>query len=274
MEIGKYNELAVLKSTPIGLFLGDRSEEILLPKRYAPEKINIGDKLKVFIFLDHENRSIATTKIPYATVDEFAFLTVKEVNEHGAFLDWGIDKDLFIPYSEQTVEPQIGKKYLVFIYIDDRSGRITASMKWDQFTDDQTEDLIPGSEVQLLIAQQTEIGFKAIINNRNEGLLYKNELFQPVHAGDVVKGFIKQVREDGKVDLSLQQPGYSHIKSTKEILLQFLKEHNGVLPLGDKSPPEQIYRQLNMSKKVFKKTVGGLFKEKLVTISDFETKLL
>ncbi|HKR03273.1 MAG TPA: S1-like domain-containing RNA-binding protein, partial [Bacteroidia bacterium] len=237
IDIGKYNTLEVLKNTPIGLYLGDGSEEVLLPKRYVPGKIKTGDQLEVFVYLDSENRPVATTLKPFATVDEFAFLMVKEINEHGAFFDWGIDKDVFAPYSEQTEELQTGRKYIVFIYTDERSGRIAASLKWNQFADDSTHDLIARTEVQLLIAQQTALGYKAIINNQYEGLLYENEIFEPLNIGDVRRGFIKQVREDGKIDLSLQQQGYGHIEDLKQLLLQELKDHKGILPLGDKSSP-------------------------------------
>jgi predicted RNA-binding protein (virulence factor B family) len=274
IEIGKYSTLDVLKETPLGLYLSDGSEDVLLQKRYIPEKIKIGDKIKVFIYLDNSNHPVATTLKPFATVDEFAFLTVKEMNEHGAFFDWGIDKDLFAPYSEQIGELQIGNKYIVYIYIDDRSGRIAASLKWNQFVDDGTRELINEAAVQLLIAQKTELGFKAIINNRYEGLLYNNEIFEPLQVGDAKQGFIKQVRDDSKIDLSLQQQGYGRIVNLKQLLLQQLKDHKGFLPLGDKSSPEEIYQQLKISKKAFKKTIGGLFKEKIITLNDFEIRLL
>jgi len=284
IDIGKYNDLTVLKDTPIGLYLGDsedmdESEEILLPRRYAPEDANIGDKLNVFVYLDNDIRPVATTQNPFAVVGEFAFLRVKEMNEHGAFLDWGLDKDLFVPYSEQTGEPQQGKEYLVYIFIDERSGRIAATQKWSQVTgndpDEYEEDgLKNGSKVNLLIAQQTEAGYKAIINNKYQGLLYRNEVFEPLHPGDKKEGYIKQIREDGKIDLSLQKQGYSHITDTKQVLLEKLKAAKGVLPLGDKSSPEEIYDKLNMSKKVFKKTVGGLYKERIISVGDFEIRLL
>lgn len=274
IQIGKYNELVVLKNTSIGFYLGDETEEVLLPKRYVPEGKTIGDKLKVFVYLDSEYRPVATTLIPFATVGEFAFLRVKEINKHGAFFDWGIDRDVFVPYSEQTGELQAGNKCLVYIFIDELSGRIAASLKWNQFIEHDTDDLTDGTEVRLLIAQQTEFGFKAIINNQYEGLLYRNEIFQTLQTGDVKQGFIKQVREDGKIDLSLQQQGYGHIQDTKQILLQQLKTHHGILPLGDKSSPEAIYQQLKISKKVFKKTIGGLFKDQLITLGDFEIRLV
>jgi len=274
IEIGKHNSLVVIKKTPIGLFLGDITEEVLLPIRYAPDVVEVGDMLDVFVYLDNENRPIATTLKPFAVVGEYAFLAVKDINQHGAFMDWGIDKDLFIPYSEQTEEMQLGNKYLVFIFIDERSQRIAGSLKWSEFIDDEEHNLSNGDAAQLMIAQQTELGYKTIINNRFEGLLYLNEVFEPLLVGDVKQGYIKQIREDGKIDLSLQQQGYAHIESSKHPLLQKLKENKGVLPLGDKSSPEEIYQQLNMSKKVFKKTIGGLFKEQKITIDDFEIRLI
>ncbi|MBK5286505.1 MAG: RNA-binding protein [Bacteroidia bacterium] len=274
MEIGKYNTLSVLKKTPSGLYLGDSNEEILLSTRDVHGKIDIGEQLTVFVYLNNENRLVATTQKPFATVGEFAFLPVREINEHGAFFHWGIDKDVFASYSEQLGELQRGTKYLVHIFIDERSGRIAATLKWRQFINDKPNDLRNGDEVKLLIAQQTDAGYKAIINNQYEGLLYKNEIFQPLQPGDVKQGFIKQVRDDGKIDLTLQQQGYAHIEDTKDILIQFLVANKGILPLGDKSSPEEIYRQLKISKKAFKKTIGGLFKEKLINIGDYEIKLL
>jgi len=169
---------------------------------------------------------------------------------------------------------QRANKYIVYIFIDERSGRISATLKWRQFINDNPKNIRSGDEVKLLIAQQTDAGYKAIINNQYEGLLYKNEIFQPLQIGDIKQGFIKQIRDDGKIDLTLQQQGYAHIEDTKDILIQYLIANKGILPLGDKSSPEEIYRQLKISKKVFKKTIGGLFKEKLINIGDFEIKLL
>lgn len=257
----------------MGFFLGDGDEEILLPTRYVPKDAIVGDKLKVFVYLDNENRPIATTLIPYAVVGDFEFLIVKEVNEHGAFMDWGLAKDIFVPYSEQRNDMVIGKAYLVHVFIDERSGRIAATEKWEEFTEDINADLKQGESVQLLVARKTDMGYKAIINNRYEGLIYENEIFEPLNEGDKKTGYIKQIRDDGKVDLTLQKQGYSHIIDTKDLLLQHLKTNNGFLPLGDKSTPEDIYRELKISKKVFKKTIGGLFKDQLITLGDFETRL-
>lgn len=275
IEIGQYNDLVVLKDTAAGLTLGSNTDtdEVLLPKRYVPKDAAVGDKLHVFVYLDNESRPLATTQKPYAVSGEFAFLRVKELNQYGAFFDWGLDKDLFAPYSEHVGEVEEGQTYLVGIFVDERSGRIAASLKWNQFIDDDISELKEGAKVNLLIAQETEFGYKAIINNQYQGLLYRNEVFEPLQPGDVKQGFIKQLREDGKIDLSLQQQGYGHIRDTKHILLEQLKANKGFLPLGDKSSPEDIYRKLNMSKKVFKKIIGGLFKDRLITISDFEIRM-
>ena len=274
LQIGQYNLLRVLKQSPIGLYLGTGNEEVLLPKKYIPEGIKIGDELELFVYLDNENRPIATTLKPYATEGEFAFMMVKDINEHGAFLDWGIPKDLFVAYSEQRVEMQKGNKYIVFLFLDEYSGRIAATTKWGKFLDNSNANFRVGDEVQLLIAEQTDLGFKAIINNMCEGLLYENEIFEELRTGDVKRGFIKQKRDDGKIDLRLQQPGYDHIVSTKHIILEQLKAHGGLLPLGDKSSPEEIYKLLKISKKAFKKTIGGLFKERLILIRDLEIRLI
>lgn len=274
IETGKYNELEVLKDSAIGFFLGEEGEEILLPRRYVPAGVKVGDALSVFVYLDNENRPVATTSKPYATVGQFGFLKAKEVNTHGAFLDWGIDKDIFVPYSEQRVEMEAGKQYLVFLYIDVRSGRIAASSKWKQFIDNDLSELENGDEVELIIAEKSDLGYKAVVNHKYEGLLYHNEIFDSIHTGDVRRGYIKLLREDGKIDLSLQQQGYEHITDSKVLILHYLKENNGLLPLGDKSTPEEIYSRLKISKKAFKKTIGGLYKERLITISDHEVALI
>jgi len=274
IEPGQYNELEILRKSKIGLHLGDSTGEVLLPIRYVPEDAVEGDTIRVFVYFDNENRPIATTQKPLALVGEFASLTVKEMNEHGAFLDWGIDKDLFVPYSEQRAEMVTGNQYLVFVYIDERSGRIAASSKWKQFIDQDISDLAEGDEVELIIADKSDLGYKAIINQRYEGLLYQSEIFEALQSGDLKRGFIKLIREDGKVDLSLQQQGYEHIEDLKTVILHHLKKSGGVLSLGDKSTPDEIYSQLKISKKAFKKTIGGLFKERLITIEDNKIVLL
>jgi predicted RNA-binding protein (virulence factor B family) len=273
MDIGKYNYLEVKSKAAIGLYLTDGHDDVLLPKKYVPEDLNEGDEIEVFVYLDNENRPIATTLEPYACVDDFAFLTVKDVNESGAFLDWGISKDIFVSYAEQRGKLSTGEQCIVYIFIDDVSGRIAATTKWNKYVDSDTSGLEVGDEVELMIADRTELGVKAIIENQYEGLIYANEIFGELKTGDRMRGYIKLIRDDGKIDLRLQQKGYAHIEESRSMLLRLLEENNGTLPLGDKSQPEEIYGRLKLSKKAFKKAVGGLFKERLITISDFEIKL-
>ena len=274
IEVGKHNELVVKSKSPIGLYLHDGHESVLLPARYVPEDVHEGDVMKVFVYLDNENRPVATTLKPYAELNEFAFLTVKDVNQHGAFLDWGIAKDIFVAYQEQRAEMEPGKKYLVYIFMDEFSGRMAATSKWSKHIDKETEDLREGDEVNLLIAEKTDVGYKAIIDNKYEGLLYHNEIFQPLAEGDIKKGFIKYVREDGKLDLTLQKQGFGNVLDSKDLILQKLKAQHGILQLGHKSSPEEITRIFQMSKKVFKKTIGSLYKDRLIIVRDHEIRLV
>jgi predicted RNA-binding protein (virulence factor B family) len=273
MDIGKYNYLEVKSKSPIGLYLTDGQDDVLLPKKYVPEGLEEGDELEVFVYLDNDNRPIATTLEPFACVDDFAFLTIKDVNEFGAFLDWGISKDIFVSYAEQRGTMAVGEQHIVYLFIDDVSGRIAATTKWNKYIDNDTSGLEVGDEVELMIAERTDLGVKAIIDNQYEGLIYANEIFGELNTGDRKRGYIKLIRDDGKIDLRLQPQGYSHIEESRSLLLRLLEENNGTLPLGDKSQPEEIYGRLKLSKKAFKKAVGGLYKEKLITISDFEIRL-
>jgi len=273
IEIGKYNELKIFSKTEIGLYLGDGVDNVLLPTRYVPVGTEVGQSLEVFVYLDNEDRPVATTLKPLALLDEFAFLKVKEINQFGAFLDWGIAKDLFVPHSEQRNPLLAGESVLIYVFKDEYSGRLAATSKWSKFLED-TSDLKAGEEVQLLIAEKTDLGFRAIINNTMEGVLFHNEIFEDLKPGELRRGYVKQIRPDGKVDLRLQQEGYKHIEEAKYIVLHRLQEFNGVLALGDKSSAEDIYSQLKMSKKAFKKTIGGLFKERQISISDFEIRLV
>lgn len=274
LEIGKYNRLEVKTKSDIGLFLTDGKDDVLLPRKYVPDATSIGDELDVFVYLDNENRPVATTLEPFACLEDFAFLTVKDVNEYGAFLDWGIAKDIFVSYAEQRSKMIVGEEYLVYLFVDEVSGRIAATTKWSKYIDTETSDLQPGDEVELLIAEKTDLGFKAIVDNQFEGLIYANEVFGEINVGDFKRGYVKLIRDDGKIDLRLQPSGYGHIEDLREVLLHQLEINNGAIPLGDKSAPEDIYGRLKMSKKVFKKVVGALFKERLITISDFEIKIV
>ena len=247
---------------------GGDEGEILLPARYVPEGCQIGDMLNVFLYLDNEERLIATTLTPLVQVGEFACLEVAWVNQFGAFLNWGLMKDLFVPFSEQKMKMQVGKKYIVHAHLDDESYRIVASAKVDRYLSKEKAEYQPGEEVNILIWQKTDLGFKAIINDEYSGLLYESEIFQPLHTGMRMKAYVKQVREDGKIDLLLQKPGQAKVEDFSATLLDYIREQGGRIALNDKSPAEEIYATFGVSKKTFKKAVGDLYKKHLVVLEE------
>lgn len=267
VEIGKLNKLRVVKEVDFGIYLdGDVYGEILMPKRYVPEDCKSEDIIEAFIYMDSADRIIATTEKPYAMVDEFALLTVVSVNAVGAFLDWGLMKDLLVPFSEQNVKMEEGKSYMVYIYLDVESRRIVATAKLDQFLDNKPAEFEVGEEVDLIICSKTEIGYKAIINNTWWGILYGNEVFQHLTKGQHIKGYIKKVREDDKIDLSLFKPHYAKVDAISEIIMERLEERGGFLEVTDKSTPETIYDVFGVSKKAYKIAVGKLYKEKMISL--------
>lgn len=267
IELGKYNQLEVVKEVDFGLYLdGGDDGEILLPARYVPEGTKVGDMLNVFIYLDNEERLVATTLDPYAQVGQFAYLEVAWVNQYGAFLNWGLMKDLFVPFREQKMKMQVGRKYIVHVHLDDESYRIMASAKVEHFLSEEKPEYEIGEEVDILVWQHTDLGYKAIIDNKFSGLLYENEIFQPISIGMQLKAFIKQVREDGKIDLELQQGGMKKVKDFSETLLAYIKEQRGFIRFTDKSDAEQIYKTFGVSKKTFKKAVGDLYKQRLIVL--------
>ena len=266
-DIGKLNKLRVVKEVDFGIYLdGGIHGEILMPKRYVPEGCKPEDIIDAFVYMDSADRIIATTETPFAMVDEFALLTVISVNQVGAFLDWGLMKDLLVPFSEQTVKMEEGKSYMVFVYLDNESRRIAASAKLDQFLDNQPPLFETGDAVDLIICSKTEIGYKAIVNNTWWGVLYGNEVFQHLNKGQRVKGYIKKVREDDKIDLSLFKPHYAKVDDISTIILERLDERGGYLEVTDKSSPETIYDVFGVSKKAYKIAVGKLYKEKYITL--------
>ncbi len=266
--IGKYAELKVIKLVDFGVYLlGEDESEILLPIRYVPENTQLDDRIKVFIYRDSEDRVIATTEKPYAIVGEFAWLRVKAVTKVGAFLDWGLMKDLLCPFREQKMDMEEGRSYLVYIYVDDKTGRIAATAKLEPILKSLDAEFTEGQEVSVMIAHQSDLGYTAIIDNKGIGILYNNEIFGAIREGDIYKAWVKKIREDGKIDLSLQQQGYHlEVPRVGEELYEILKKENGFLPLNDKSSPEEIYDNLQMSKKNFKKVIGLLYKQRLITI--------
>ena len=274
-SIGLMNEMEVVKKVEFGVYLdGGPHGEILMPQRYVPENCQIGDTVNVFIYLDSEDRLVATTDLPVAMVGEFARLKVVSVTSIGAFLDWGLPKDLLVPFREQQVKMEEGKSYLVFVYLDDESQRIVASSKLDKFVDNIPVDYEVGEEVDLIIAGKTDLGYKAIIDNSHWGLIFKNEVFQPLKIGDKLKGFIKNIRPDEKIDLSLEKAGYEKIDSISQSVLNKLKEANGYLPFNDKSAPDEISVTFGISKKNFKKAIGALYKQRLIDIEEKGIKLI
>ncbi|MBM4152568.1 MAG: GntR family transcriptional regulator [Kiritimatiellaceae bacterium] len=275
VEVGKVNCLEVVRSTDFGLILnGDRLGDILLPNRYLAKEWMIGDRIDVFLMVDSEDRLTATTERPVAMVGDFAYLPVASVTKIGAFLRWGLPKDLFVPFREQKVEMFEGESYVVRIYLDEMSGRIAASSKLDRFLDRIPPVYKPSEKVKLMICDRTDLGFKAIVNGRHWGMLFYNEVFQVLHRGQFVDGFVKQVRPDGKIDLCLQKPGFEKVTNLTDVILNYLKAQGGFMAITDKSEPETIYRLFGVSKKTYKQAIGGLYKKRLITFENNGTKLV
>lgn len=275
IELGKYNQLEVVKEVDFGVYLnGGEEGEILLPKRYVPEGCKLGDVLNVFIYLDNEERLIATTLQPLVQVGEFACLEVAWVNEFGAFLDWGLMKDLFVPFREQKMKMQKGHRYVIHAHVDEESYRIMASAKIERYLSKDMPDYEPGQEVEVMVWQKTDLGYKVIVENRYGGLVYQNEIFQPLQPGMKLTAYVRQVREDGKIDLALQQDGQRKVKDFSDVLLQFIKEQGGYTTLNDKSAAEIIYDTFGVSKKTFKKAVGDLYKKRLVVLEEGGIRLV
>ena len=269
IELGKFNQLEVVKEVDFGVYLdGGEEGEILLPTRYVPEDCKIGDILNVFLYLDMDERLIATTLTPFVQVGQFACLEVSWVNQYGAFLNWGLMKDLFVPFREQKMKMQVGRKYVVHAHLDEESYRIVASAKVERYLSKDKPEYTAGEEVNILIWQKTDLGFKAIIDNKYSGLLYENEIFSSIETGMEMKAFVKQVREDGKVDLILQKPGFEKVDDFAKTLLDYIKEQGGRIHLNDKSPEEDIYDTFVVSKKTFKKGVGDLYKKRLIALHE------
>ena len=274
-ELGKYNTLTVLRKLDFGFYLdGGETGDILLPLRYAPSNCKPGDKVDVFIYFDSEDRVIATTEKPFAKVGEFAFLRVVSVNPVGAFVDWGLPKDLLVPFREQKQTMEEGKSYVVFLYIDTESNRIAASAKLAQFLNHEPVNYLPGDEVDIMIIGISELGYKAAIFNRHEGILYKNEVFRPLAKGQKMKAYIRKVRPDGKIDLRIQKEGYESVDQYAEILLELLRQNNGILDISDHTPAAEISELLGMSKKLYKKAAGALYKQKRILIEEDRIRLI
>jgi predicted RNA-binding protein (virulence factor B family) len=270
IEIGKYNKLKILRQTSVGLYLDENSDGIgiLLPQKYVPEHYEIDGFIEVFVYKDSEDRIIATTLKPFIELNQFECLQVIDVTNIGAFLDWGLEKDLLVPFHEQPGRMKPGDWYVVYLYLDDVTQRLAASARVGKFLNNETLSVAEGDEVDIMIWEPTDLGVNVIVNNKHKGLVYKNEIFQAVTRGDRLKGYVHKIREDNKLDIRLGKKGYDNVEPNAQIILDILKENNGILKLGDKSEPADIYSQLGMSKKIFKKAIGGLYKQKLITIGN------
>lgn len=280
IEIGKYNTLTILRDTKVGLFLGNPTEDpegthdVLLPNKYVPNDFQIGDEITVFIYLDHEERPVATTLEPYIFLNEFALLRVNYVNQIGAFMNWGMEKDILVPFKEQARPMEQGKRYLVYMYMDEKTNRLVASSKLNQFLNNDDITVEVGEEVDLIVSHITDLGINVIINEKHKGLLYKNEVYDDLRTGDRIVGFIKNIRPDGKIDVSVRKLGFESIEPSSQVILDELKASRGFLRLNDDSHPEDIKTVLKMSKKTFKKAIGLLYKQKLIDIKDDGIHLL
>ena len=268
MTVGTFNTLTISRRTNVGLYLTNGSQDVLLPKKYMPQYSEIGDEIEVFIYLDHEERLIATTIEPYIFLNEFALLKVNYVNDFGAFMDWGLEKDLFVPFREQARPMSVSKYYMVYMYLDEKTNRLVGSSKLNQFLSNDEITVKTGEEVDLIVSHITEAGINVIINEKHKGLMYQNEVFEDFRTGDRIIGYIKNIRPDGKIDVSRTKIGFEKISDTASKILDELEMNNGFLGLTDKSHPDEIKTVLGMSKKTFKQTVGVLYKEQKILIKD------
>lgn len=268
IKIGIDHTLRIERDMGTGLYLAHESEEepIFLPYEDAPIHWEQGDSIEVFVYKDNKGNLMGTTKQPKIKLNEFAYLRVKHIGEHGAFLDWGLDKDLFVPYRQQARSLEEGNRYIVLMFLDEYSNRLVGSTKYNWYLKQQEISVKEGDQVELLITERTEIGVSVIINHKHKGLLYKNEVFKDIRRGDKHIGYVKSIREDGKIDVSLQKQGYIHIASNTEGMLEHIKQNGGYIPLTDKSPPQEIADHLEMSKKAFKKIIGALYKQRKIRI--------
>lgn len=277
VKLGDYNKLTITRFVESGAYLdGGNGFEILMPRRYTKPEMHPGDEVEVFVYLDQANKPVATTEVPLAKVGEFACLNVNWLNQHGAFLDWGLLKDLFVPFSEQRGKMEIGRRYVVYIYIDELTGRIAGTSRLARHITNDSSSLKPHQEVDVLVYKHTDLGYKVIVLGPNcEGMIYSNELFQTIGYGDRLKAFVKHVRPDGKVDLVLQEGGRQHVEDFSVVLLRSLQERaNHFVALNDKSDPQDIYDVFGVSKKTYKRAVGALYKERLIEITDDGIRLV
>lgn len=273
IEIGKTQKLKIAREVTFGMYLTDGENEVLLPEKYIPFGCQMDDEIEVFVYNHSKDRPVAVTIEPLVKVDDIASLKVTHVAQVGAFMDMGLEKDLMVPFREQHIALEEGRSYAVKVLLDFKTNRMIGTTKLAEFLEEGHEGLAEGQEVDVIVWQRTDLGFKVIINQKYEGLIYENEIFQKVDVGDTRTAFIKKLREDGKIDVALQRQGYTVVKDMSAVVLQKIKDAGGVLDLGDKSSPEDIKEQMGMSKKNFKKILGGLYKSGEVEIFDYEVRI-
>lgn len=267
MHLGQYNTLTILRFTAPGAYLGDDEDNVvLLPTKYLTPELEIGNEIEVFLYLDSEDRLVATTEKPFIELNSFAFLKVKEVTHFGAFLDWGLEKDLLVPFKEQSLKMEEEKWYLVYLYLDEATQRLVASAKVKRYFEMEHIMVQEMDEVDLLICDTTELGKNVVVNDTYSGLIYKNDIIRPLKRGERCKGYVTKVREDGKLDISLEIPGFQKVEPNAQNILQYLQKNGGKLRLTDKSDPDEIREVIGMSKKTFKQAVGNLYKQRLIEI--------
>ncbi|WP_298316099.1 S1-like domain-containing RNA-binding protein [uncultured Aquimarina sp.] len=275
LKLGTYNTLEIVRERDQGIYLSDDDgNEVLLPNKYVPNEFMIRDEIKVFLYLDHEERIVATTLEPYVTVNSFAYLKCTTVSDIGAFMDWGLEKELFVPFREQASKMRIGSWYLVYVYLDEETNRLVGSSKTNAFLDNSLVLLSAYDEVDLMASHPSPYGWNMIVNQKHLGLVYEDEIFQKVTPGDQLKGFVKKVRPDGKIDLTLQRHGYRAIEPNAQQILDELKSSGGFIDLNDKSDPNDIKDVFQLSKKSFKKAIGSLYKAKKIVIEKDGIRLI
>ena len=267
IAIGKKNTLKAVRNTSVGIFLSDEEgNEVLLPNKYVPKTLGAEASIEVFIYKDSEDRIVATTLEPYLQVDEFALLRVNEVASFGAFMDWGMEKDLLVPFKEQAEKMYEGKEYVVYMYLDNETQRLAGTTRMNKVLSNETIDFKVGEEVAIMVYEKTILGYFAIIEGKHKGLIYENEVYKPISAGDILTAYVKKVKENKEIDLSLQKIGFEHVTNQIDEVLEYLKANNGFMELTDNSTPEEIAAKLHISKKTFKKSIGILYRKRLISI--------
>jgi uncharacterized protein len=276
IAIGQHQDLTILRHTSVGLYLGDESgEDVLLPNKYCPENFTIGDTLNVFVYRDHEERKIATNLKPKILLHQFGFLRVTSVSNVGAFMDWGLEKELLVPFREQRQKMEVGRWYIVYLDLDIKTDRLYATNKIEKRLRNDILSINERDAVEVMVMKKTDLGFSVIVNQLHEGLIFESDVFGKLNIGDKVKGYVKQIRDDNKLDISLQPIGFENFNDPNcELILNRLKAQKGFLPVSDKSTPEEIYELLNISKKAYKKAIGTLYKQRKITLLPEGIKLI